>query len=70
MERTTAKSSLLDFESLQKIKIFGEQTAAARNDVTAKQIVSGLFQNLQRTARRLDCKRPVPSLPHRVNKQY
>jgi len=25
------KSSLLDFETLQKTKIFGEQTAAARN---------------------------------------
>jgi len=25
MERTTAKSSLLDFETLQKTKIFGEQ---------------------------------------------
>jgi len=39
------KSSLLDFETLQKTKIFGEQTAAARNDVTAKKL-SGLFQNL------------------------
>jgi len=48
------KSSLLGFETLQKTKIFDE-TAAARNDVTAKTIVSGLFQNLQRTTRRLDC---------------
>jgi len=40
------KSWLLDFETLQKTKIFGEQTVAARNDVTAKKIVSGLFQNL------------------------
>ena len=40
------KSSLSDFETLQKTKIFGEQTAAARNDVTAKTIVSGLLQNL------------------------
>jgi len=31
---------------LQKTKIFGEQTAAARNDVIAKKIASGLFQNL------------------------
>jgi len=30
------KSSLLDFETLRKTKIFDEQTAAARNDVTAK----------------------------------
>ena len=43
------KISLLDFETLQKTKIFGEQTAAARNDVTAKTIVNGLFQSLQRT---------------------
>jgi len=40
------KSSLLDFETLQKTKLFGEQSAAARNDVTAKKIVNGLFQNL------------------------
>jgi len=40
--------SLLDFETLQKLKFSpnGEQTAAPRNDVTAKKIVSGLFQNL------------------------
>ena len=39
--------SLVDFESLQKQKFrLGEQTAAARNDVTAKKVVSGLFQNL------------------------
>jgi len=31
MERTAAKNSLLDFETLQKTKIFGEQTAAARS---------------------------------------
>jgi len=37
---------LLDYETLQKRKIFGEQTAAARNDVIAKKIASGLFQNL------------------------
>jgi len=30
----------------KKAKIFGEQTAAARNDVIAKKIASGLFQNL------------------------
>jgi len=36
---------LLDHETLQKTKNFGEQTAAARNDVIAKKIVSGLFQN-------------------------
>jgi len=37
---------LLDYEALQKTKIFGEQTAASRNDVIAKKIASGLFQNL------------------------
>jgi len=37
---------LLDYETLQKTKIFGEQTAAARNDVIAKRIVGRLFQNL------------------------
>jgi len=32
MERTTAKKySLLDYETLQKTKIFDEQTAAARS---------------------------------------
>jgi len=49
--------SLLDFETL-KNKHFhqiGGQTTAARNDVTAKKIVIGLFQNLQQTARRLNC---------------
>ena len=43
------KISLLDFETLQKNKNFlliGEHTAAVRNDVTAKKIVSGLFKNL------------------------
>jgi len=40
------KNSLLDFETLQKTKIFGKQTAAARTDVIAKKIASGLFQNL------------------------
>jgi len=45
IEKTAAKNSLLDFETLQKTKIFGEQTAAARNDVIAKKIASGLFQN-------------------------
>jgi len=39
------KSSLVDFETSRKTKIFGEQTAAARNDVRAEKIVSGLFQN-------------------------
>jgi len=40
--------SLLDFETAkkQKVRLVGEQTAAARNDVTAKKVVSGLFQNL------------------------
>jgi len=39
---------LLDFETLQKQKFspIVKQTAAARNDVTAKKIASGLFQNL------------------------
>jgi len=37
---------LLDYEALQKTKIFGEQTAAARNEVIAKKIASGLLQNL------------------------
>ena len=38
--------SLLDLETLQKTKfcLIGEQTVAARNDVTAKKVVSGLFQ--------------------------
>jgi len=36
---------LLDYETLQKTKIFGEQTVAARSDVIAKKIASGLFQN-------------------------
>jgi len=31
IEKTAAKNSLLDFETLQKTKIFGEQTAAARS---------------------------------------
>jgi len=39
---------LLDYETLQKPQTFGEQTAAARNNVIAKKIVSGLFQNLSR----------------------
>jgi len=39
------KSSFLGFETLQKTKIFGEHTAA-RSDVTAETIVSGLYQNL------------------------
>jgi len=36
---------LLDYETLQKTKIFGEQTVAARSDVIAKKIGSGLFRN-------------------------
>jgi len=40
------KSSLLDFETLQKTKIFGEQTAAARNDVTAKKLLADCFKTL------------------------
>jgi len=28
------------------LRLIGEQSAAARNDVTAKKIVNGLFQNL------------------------
>jgi len=61
--------SMLDFETLQKknFRLIGELTTAAQNDVTAKKIVSGLFQNLQRTARRLDCWRPVPPLPHNLD---
>ena len=39
------KYCLLDYETLQKTKIFGEQTVAARSDVIAKKIASGLFQN-------------------------
>jgi len=31
MERTAVKKSLIDFETFQKTKIFGEQTAAARS---------------------------------------
>jgi len=37
---------LLDYETLQKTKIFGEQTAAAQNAVIGNKIASGLFQNL------------------------
>jgi len=48
----------------KNFRLIGEQAAAAQNDITAKKIVSGLFQNLQRTDRRLDCWRPVPSLLH------
>jgi len=40
------KYSLLDYENLQKTKIFGEQTAAAWNNAIAKKIASRLFQNL------------------------
>ena len=36
---------MLDYETLKKTKIFGEQTVAARSDVIAKNIASGLFQN-------------------------
>jgi len=32
--------SLLDFETLQKLRLIGEHTVAARNDVTAKKVVS------------------------------
>jgi len=46
MERTAATKLFVRFWNFAKKKIFGEQTAAARNDVTAKTIVSGLFQNL------------------------
>jgi len=46
---------MLDYETLQKTKYLGEQTVATRNDVIAKKIASGLFQNPQRKARRLDC---------------
>jgi len=31
---------------MKKYRLIGEQTAAARNDVTATKIVSGLFRNL------------------------
>jgi len=40
-ENSSKKYSLLDYETWQKTKIFGEQTAAARNDVIAKKIASG-----------------------------
>jgi len=36
MESTAEKNYLLDYETFQKTNIFGEQTAAARNDVIAK----------------------------------
>ena len=38
---------LLDFETLQtkKFRLLDEQTAAARNDVTAQKNFSGLFRN-------------------------
>jgi len=32
--------SLSDFETLQKLRLIGEHTVAARNDVTAKKVVS------------------------------
>jgi len=44
--------SLLDCKTLQKTKIFAylasrpQRPVAARNDVTAERVVSGLFQNL------------------------
>jgi len=38
------KSSLLYFETSQKTKIFGEQTAAARNEVTAKKLLADSFK--------------------------
>jgi len=40
--------SLLDFETCKNknFRVIGEQTVAARSDVTAKNIVSELFQNL------------------------
>jgi len=51
MSRTVKKEqqtiSLLKLCKKQKFRLIGEQTAAARNDVTAKKIVGGLFQNLQ-----------------------
>jgi len=37
---------LLDYETLQKTKIFGEQTAATRNDVIAKKIAHRLLKTL------------------------
>ena len=50
MSRTVKKEqqtiSLLKLCKKQKFRLIGEQTAAARNDVTAKKIVGGLFQNL------------------------
>jgi len=41
MERTAAKIFVVRLWNLQKTKIFGEQTAAARNNVIPKKIVSG-----------------------------
>ena len=38
------KNSLLDCETLQKTKSFGEQTAAARNDVIAKKLLVDCFK--------------------------
>jgi len=46
MEKTAAKKFVVRFWNLARKKIFGEQTAAARNDVMAKKIANGLFQNL------------------------
>jgi len=41
------KISLLDFETLQKTNfhLIGEQTAAARNDVTVKKLLADCFKS-------------------------
>jgi len=46
-ESTAANSFVVRFRNCkkQKFRLTGEQTAAARNDDTAKKGVSGLFQN-------------------------
>jgi len=46
-ERTAANNFVvrfLNFAKKQKIRLVGERPVAARNDVTAKKVVSGLFQ--------------------------
>ena len=47
-ERTAANNFIVRFWNCkkQKARLIGEHTAAARNDVTAKKVVSGLFENL------------------------
>jgi len=48
-ERTAANNFIVrfwNFTKKQKFRLIGEHTAAAQNDVAAKKVVGGLFQNL------------------------